>query len=93
MRAAAASLTHNGFVVLRGAGDSGGGDNGGKGGDGSGGGPPLVPPDLIARLREASDARLAEALRRARDAAGGAMKPSGPRLHYEYKPQAEATAG
>ena len=31
--------------------------------------------------------------RRARDAAGGAMKPSGPRLHYEYKPQAEATGG
>ena len=38
-------------------------------------------------------ALLAAPTRRARDAAGGAMKPSGPRLHYEYKPQAEATGG
>ena len=33
-------------------------------------------------------ALLAAPTRRARDAAGGAMKASGPRLHYEYKPQA-----
>ena len=33
-------------------------------------------------------ALLAAPTRRARDAAGGALKGSGPRLHYEYKPQA-----